>query len=359
MAFHWIMTLFAVVMSLGGIVDARQHIQHGFEIESFFVASHYLLYAGWILGGAALVIQILRRRRAGKSLHEWLPKGYFLSLLGFLVFGLGGGVDMTWHEIYGFETNLEAPVSPGHTLLVLGAGLMYAAVIFHGAYLQKQSPHRFAASLNRLNLPTILSTIAFLTALLWPTWFLDPFLVDFPSGGVTASHVYAYGIFDFGNDTANAVALAGVFLMTLLTMPAILLPLHRWRMPPGTTTLIVAGYTALRATVGNAYIYLPAAIGAALVGDLIWGWARAGGEQRLSSSTPYRLIAFAVPFAQYGLYFTMIAVFLKAQTWSVYLWTGAVFTTAVFSLLMSYLLIKPTNSGVDALLYRFRILEDA
>lgn len=357
MAFHWIMTLFAVIMSLGGIVDARQHIQHGFEIESFFVASHYLLYAGWMLGGIALAVQIWRRRREGKSLHEWLPQGYFLSLIGFLVFGVGGGVDMTWHEIYGFETNLEAPSSPGHTLLVMGAGLMYAAVIFHGMHLQKRSPDRFSASINRINLPSILGTVALLTAILWPTWFLDPFLVDFPSGGVTASRIYAYGIFNFGGDTANAVGLAGVFLMTLLTMPAVLLPLHRWRMPSGYIVLVVAGYTGLRAIVGNAYIYLPAAVGAALAGEFIWAWARAGGEERLSSSTGYRLVAFVVPFLQYGLYFTLIIASLKTLTWSVYLWTGAVFTTAVFSLLLSYLLVKPIDSGMDAWLYRFHILE--
>jgi hypothetical protein len=358
MKFHWLMAFFAVVMNLGGIIDAREHLQHGFEIESIFTPTHGLLYAGWILGGVALAIQIIVRWRKGKSRNEWLPKGYFASALGFLVFGFGGGFDLFWHQIYGFEINLEAPISLGHTLLVIGASLMYSAVLFHGFHLRKKHPEKFTSSLNLLNLPTLLAMISLLSAVLWPTWFLDPLLVDFPSGGVIAEQIHAYRIFDYGTDLASAAGLAGMFLMTLVTMPFILVSLNRWRMPVGFVTLLVAGYTGLRAIVGNSYIYLPATIGAAILVDLIWAWIRKGGEERLSSPSGYRLIAFAMPVAQYWLYFAIIDKSIGALIWSPYLWTGATFIAGVLGLLMSFLLIKPTNQGVDSFLYRWKILDN-
>jgi hypothetical protein len=33
------MTFFAVILSFGGINDAQEHVQHGFETESLFVPS--------------------------------------------------------------------------------------------------------------------------------------------------------------------------------------------------------------------------------------------------------------------------------------------------------------------------------
>lgn len=357
MLFHWLMTFFAVIMNYGGILDAREHLQHGFELESFFTSTHGLLYAGWILGGVALAIHMFIQRRKGKKFIEWLPKGYFASLLGFLIFSFGGGFDLFWHEIYGFETNLEAPISPGHTLLIIGACFMYSAVVFHGLHLRKKYPEKYSSSINLINLPTILATISLLSAVLWPTWFLDPLLVDFPSGGVIAKQIYAYRIFDYGTDIADAAGLSGIFLMTLITMPFILLPLNRWRMPVGYVTILVVGYTGLRSLVGNSYIYLPATIGAAVLGDLIWAWVRKGGEERLSSPTGYRLIAFTMPVVQYWLYFLIIDRSIGTLIWSPYLWTGATFIAGVISLVMSYILIQPTNSGIDSVLYRFNILD--
>lgn len=297
MNFHWLMALLAVIMNFGGIIDAREHPQHRFELESFFTPTHGLLYAGWILGGVALAIHILIQRRKGKKLNEWLPKGYGASVLGFVVFGFGGGFDLFWHGIYGFETGLEAPISIVHTLLVMGASLMYSAVLFHGLHLRKKHPKECNSSFNRLNLPSLLAMISLLSAVLWPTWFLDPLLVDYPSGGFIAKQIHAYRILDYGSDLATAAGLSGIFLMTLITMPLILVSLHRWRMPVGYLTLLVAGYTGLRAIVGNSYIYLPATIGAAILGDLIWAWVRKGGAERLASPTGYRLIAFAMPVA--------------------------------------------------------------
>jgi hypothetical protein len=47
-----------------------------------------------------------------------------LSLLGFMIFALGGGVDFAWHTLFGFEADEEALLSPAHLLLATGAILL-------------------------------------------------------------------------------------------------------------------------------------------------------------------------------------------------------------------------------------------
>jgi hypothetical protein len=67
-------------------------------------------------------------------------------------------------------------------------------------------------------------------------------------------------------------------------------------------------------------------------------------------------MAFLVPLTQYFLYFMIIDWSNAPLIWSTPLWAGATVTTGVFSLLMSYALIKPTNQGLDSILFRLDIL---
>src|SRR5512145_641425 len=53
----------------------------------------------------------MRRRCSDLRGSTWtraLPNGYMLSLLGFVIFALGGGVDFAWHSLFGFEADEEA-----------------------------------------------------------------------------------------------------------------------------------------------------------------------------------------------------------------------------------------------------------
>src|SRR5712691_4674387 len=46
--YFWTLLAFAVIWQIGAHVNAWYHVHHGFEIDSFFTAPHYLLYGGWI-----------------------------------------------------------------------------------------------------------------------------------------------------------------------------------------------------------------------------------------------------------------------------------------------------------------------
>ncbi len=53
-----------------------------------------------------------------------MPAGYGLSLAGVACWFVGGPFDAVWHEIFGFEADVEALMSPAHAILAIGFGLM-------------------------------------------------------------------------------------------------------------------------------------------------------------------------------------------------------------------------------------------
>jgi hypothetical protein len=67
-----------------------------------------------------------------------------------------------------------------------------------------ESPHRFIATVNGYNLPMILSISLILQSTLWPTWYYDPFVVDYASGGIVASQFDAFSFIEFGTAAAEA-----------------------------------------------------------------------------------------------------------------------------------------------------------
>src|ERR1700687_2095845 len=71
-----------------------------------------------------LAITALRIRGRGHHASQVLPTGYGLSLLGCVLFGIGGVIDMFWHLRFGIEVSLAALISPPHLLLMLALGLI-------------------------------------------------------------------------------------------------------------------------------------------------------------------------------------------------------------------------------------------
>ena len=53
-----------------------------------------------------------------------LPSGYGLSLVGAVLFGVGGALDLVWHSLFGIEADVAALMSPTHLLLIGSATLI-------------------------------------------------------------------------------------------------------------------------------------------------------------------------------------------------------------------------------------------
>lgn len=118
-----LIAILGAVFQGGAYLDLWAHV-HRPELETFFTPWHAVLYSGFFAMTAATAAPLLRHRRPGVSWSRALPAGYDVSLVGVLIFLLGGVLDMLWHTIFGIEVDVEALLSPSHLVLALGSTLM-------------------------------------------------------------------------------------------------------------------------------------------------------------------------------------------------------------------------------------------
>jgi hypothetical protein len=322
--FHWIAIGLMILGTIGTHIDAWTHAHFGFAIESFLTPSHYILYASW-LGLLILVLTYAARgRRAGRPRREWMPQGYGLFALGVGLFWVGGAFDLIWHSIVGFEANFEFTLSPSHLTLLLAAVLAGLGPLRHALALREGAAPS-GTRRTQVDLALTIGMAILLTKVTWPTWYYDPLTIDFASGGVVAGRLPAFAGIDFESSAAPIAGASGMLVITVLLVSFLIVALHRWRLPLGAATFILLFPALLRALAVDAYVFLPAILGAAIVAEAIWAWIRRGGEERLSSPIGYRVIAVAFPAALLTLYFTIIALVTPGVVWPIEVWLGIIF----------------------------------
>jgi hypothetical protein len=127
-AFDWTMGALSALLAGGLIQDGWAH-SHGQVDQSFFTWWHAILYSSMALNGIVLGATAVRNARRGYAARRALPFGYTLALGGVILFALGGGADLAWHEIFGIETGIDALLSPSHLLLAFSTALIFSGPI--------------------------------------------------------------------------------------------------------------------------------------------------------------------------------------------------------------------------------------
>jgi hypothetical protein len=167
-AFDWTMGGLSVLLVCGVIQDGWAHA-HGKVDQSFLTPWHAILYSamavnGFVLGGVAI-----RNRSRGYGVRRALPYGYWLALIGVVLFALGGGFDLLWHTVFGIETDINGLLSPSHLLLAFSAVLVFTGPLRSLASQYDRSTsgwRRLGPAV--LSLASILTLIAFFTAYAQP-----------------------------------------------------------------------------------------------------------------------------------------------------------------------------------------------
>lgn len=108
-----------VWLVLGVFLDGWAHFNRQ-RPETFFTPWHLTLYSGFVVLAFWTATVIYSNHSPGISLRASIPDGYRGTLIGIVIFGVGGLLDLLWHEAFGVEVAVDALVSPTH--LVLGAG---------------------------------------------------------------------------------------------------------------------------------------------------------------------------------------------------------------------------------------------
>ncbi len=326
--FDWSYTILALWFTLGLFLDGWAHT-HGRADETFFTPWHAVLYSGHLAATAFLFIAFVRNVMRGSAWRQALPIGYGLSLLGGILFAIGGVGDLVWHTLFGIEQNVEALLSPTHLLLAFASALIVSGPL-RAAWQRVDAPvHRLADQL-----PMILSATLLLSFLTFFTQIAHPLANLWGIGASQAS------------SQAEEQGVISFLLDTVIYLGMILLIMRRWTLAPGALSLFFAinalalGFLLPGGEGPYPIVPVAARIVAGVAIDLLYQRLRPS-VQRPSA---LRMFAFIAPLIVGTLYFAAGQI-VAGIAWSVHLWLGSIVMAGVVGLLLSYVSAPPPIAG--------------
>jgi len=319
MSFDWIATLLSLTFLGGVYLDGWAH-SHGRVDDTFFTPWHAVLYSGFLAMAALLLGRAVWRLARGAHWRAALPDGYGLSLAGVALWLVGGPFDLAWHSVFGFEANVEALLSPAHTVLALGVALMTSGPL--------RAALRRPAGRWPDELPMLLSVACIVANLTFFTQIAHPL-----------ANLWAAGPRRWSQDVTE-LGIVSMLLITVILIAPLLLLLRQGRLPAGAVTIVV-GLDCVATGVlfdHGPYPLVPviAMVAAAVAGDVL----RAALRPSVSRPAAFRWFALAVPALLHVAYFAALAVTVGIG-YSPHLWMGVIVFAGVVGWLLSYLVLPP------------------
>jgi hypothetical protein len=319
MIFDWIATVLSLTFLGGVYLDGWAH-SHGRVDDTFFTPWHAVLYGGFFAMAALLLGTAAWRIARGARWRDALPDGYRLSLAGVALWLVGGPFDLAWHSIFGFEANVEALLSPAHTVLALGFVLMTTGALRAAL---RRPPGRWRDELPMLlSLTCVVSNLTFFTQIAHPL-----------------ANLWAAGPRRWSQDVTELGIVSMLLTTVILTAPLLLL-LRQARLPTGAVTIMLGLNSVAMGVLFDhgPYPVVPVAamVGAAIAGDVL----RAVLKPSSSRPVAFRWFAIGVPALLYAGYFAALA-FTVGIGYSPHLWMGVVVFAGVVGWLSSYLVLPP------------------
>jgi hypothetical protein len=328
----WGLIATTVVWQIGAHVDAWYHAHWGFRVESFVTWPHALLYGGWLAVAAAALWAAQPGTGAAPA------PGARLALAGTALFGFGGVADYAWHTAFGFEASLSTLFSPSHVWLITSAVLASAGV------LQAAAAHRARGGAGRsawwAGIAVALAVGMLFRLGRYMLFYVEPLAADYPAGGVAVRSLPSAAEIQWDGVTAQAAGTSGIILYSVLLALVLVLALRRLRLPTGGLAVVLLWDGVLTASVDGLWSYLPAVVGAALVGELLWRAVRRGALGGTRGRAGYWAIAAAVPTTEFALYVGLMAAG-PGMVWPIHLWAGAPIVAGLYAAGAAMLALPP------------------
>ena len=168
-AFDRLYAFLSFVLAIGIFIDVWSHSSFGPD-QSVLSPYHFLFYSSMATIGGLLIWTHSQNVRQGYAWASALPVGYGFSFFGLMMFAISGGIDLLGHAVFGFETGIEAVMSPTHVFLFIGWFIIAIAPIRAAFARQKTRP---AANLFQ-QLPVIIAAMSALCAVTVATIYYTP-----------------------------------------------------------------------------------------------------------------------------------------------------------------------------------------
>ncbi len=326
--YDWIMAV-QIFWLVGGVhVDGWAH-SHVPGLETFFTPWHALFYTGLLAIGSFLAATLVGNHLRGYAWTQAIPAGYGLSLVGVIIFSLGGIGDMVWHTVFGIEVSVEALLSPSHLTLATG-GVLIASGPLRAAWLRGGR----AVSFYKL-LPMLISATMLLSIFTFFTVYGSLFATTWPA---TNRQVYTRQLMELN----VSIGLTSLLFQSGLLMGLTLLLMRRWQLPFGCLTLLFAANTGMvtfmrdKQLSTGVFALVLVGLVTGLAADMFIRQFQPSSERR----TAFRVFAALIPALLYSLYF--LALQLSGGTWwTTPVWTGSIFLAGAVGLMISYVALPP------------------
>ncbi len=230
LAFDWLFMMLALLMSVGIMMDVWSHFEFGPD-QSIFNEYHLLFYSA--LGAITMLLMgvQLYNVRQGYAFEYALPQGYGFGLLGALLFGISGVVDLSVHAMFGFESDIEALTSPAHLFLFITWAMMLLAPL-KGTLARLRGTGQAITFWNSLPMLLAFGCVLFNVSI--------PLMEYFPMGN------QPYFLQQWRADStfySLALGIAGTLLQTVVIMGAVLWFVRSTKVPFGgfTVAMIILG----------------------------------------------------------------------------------------------------------------------
>lgn len=313
--------LFGVWAIIGLFLDGWAHSHQ--KPESFFSPWHAVLYSGFISAGLWSLWALWRRREPGRALRQTAPPGHLVTLAGFGLFGIGGVGDLTWHEIFGIEANVEALLSPTHLLLMTGGAIALSAPL--------RTMLRSSATVVSWKefLPALLS-LTLLTAVgAFFLGYLSPFgttAVEFPTA-TTHTHDLSRLTPAIAAELRENWALGSILVTSIVLVFPALFVRRRWKTARGTFMFLYTFLLLLQA--GTSEFEQWPVIGVGVVVGIVV-------DASIQRGLPAWLLGALIPISAWSTYFLVFEL-QRGVGWSPELWVGVTMLSGLIGGLMGSL----------------------
>ncbi len=314
----------------GMFLDGWAHNQPNL-VDTFFTPWHGVLYSGYVAVAAVLGGTLLRNMLRGQPLRQALPQGYGLAFVGIIIFACGAPLDLTWHQLFGFEESVEALLSPSHLLLACGAILFLTGPL--RAAWARSSVRQLRGW--RALAPALLGS-AYLFALLeFFTIYVSPY--TWPQLLTNRQTYQRYGLL------ADIQGITSILVPMLVLMLILTLLARSWELPAGSVTLFwgLASTLVLLERWRSAHAFWPtqaAFFGATLLLDgFIWRLRPSLHRLRV-----WRWFSFCTP-ALLTLTFLLSLRMTAGLVWSIHMWLGLSLICGSMGWLISLVAFPPAS----------------
>ena len=312
--FTWTFVVLCVWLMAGAYLDSWHHHNLTRPETNFLTPYHFLLYSGMTAMGTYLAINVVRNYRRYGTWTDLLPDGYGVSLLGTVLFGIGGAFDFLWHARFGIELSVAALFSPPHLFLMLTGGLIVSGPL-------RAAMRRGG---NRATWPAIISGALTLSMLTFFLQFDQP-LIDRWAAGVAPDPRGPMWM-------EEELGMIGLILYAAMVAGLLVMLLRRFELPIGSVTVILTINALLVSPVANHTELVLAALLGGVAGDTLLYLLRPSPGR----PNAFHTFMFTAPAALTAAYLLVLAA-TTGVWWAPTIWTGAIPVTGMVGWLVSFM----------------------